>query len=56
VTDISALVKNEGLGHGCHINMCHNYLDLTEGSQDMQDINTLINRGVEVDYEQQSNP
>ena len=56
VSDISALVNNEGFGPGDSIRMNHNYLDLTEGSQDMQDIETLINRGVEVDYEPQSNP
>ena len=55
VSDISALVNNEGFGPGDSIRMSHNYLDLTEGSQDMQDIKTLIDRGVDVDYEPQQN-
>jgi len=50
VTDISALVKNEGFGPGDFIDMRYNYLDLTEGSQNMQDIETLISRGVNVHY------
>ena len=56
VTDISALVKNEGLGPGDYISMRDNYLDLTEGSQNMQDIENLISRGVDVRYEPQRNP
>jgi len=56
VSDISALVLNEGLGSGDIINMENNYLDLTSGSQNMQDIETLINRGVDVIYEPQPVP
>jgi len=56
VTDISVLVENEGFGPGDYIGMWYNYLDLSEGSQDMQDIETLISRGVDVDYEPQRNP
>lgn len=56
VTDISALVKNEGFGLSDLITMYYNYLDLTEGSQNMQDIETLISRGVGVYYEPQRNP
>jgi len=36
--------------------MKNNYLDLTPNSQNMQDIETLINRGVDVEYEPQSTP
>jgi len=37
--------------------MSYNYLDLfTEGSQNMQDIENLISRGVDVDYYPQRNP
>ena len=50
VSNISALVKNEGLGPGDDIFMMNNCLDLGEGSQDMQDIETLISRGVDVYY------
>ena len=56
VTDILALVENESLGTGDTLNMANNYLDLTEGSQNMQDIETLINRGVSVYYQPQNNP
>jgi hypothetical protein len=56
VSDISALVLNNGIGSGDAINMKNNYLDLTPNSQNMQDIETLINRGVDVEYEPQSTP
>ncbi len=36
--------------------MHNSYFDLTEGSQNMQDINTLIDRGVDVEYEPQRDP
>ena len=54
VSDISPLVKNDGFGDGDEIRMQNNYLDLTEGSDDMDNINTLIDRGVDVDYEPQN--
>ncbi len=50
VTDISALVNNTGINIGDEIDMRYNLLDLSEGSKNMQDINTLINRGVKVKY------
>jgi len=50
VKDISSLVENDGLGEGDEINMMNNYLDLSESSKDMNNINTLIDRGVEVEY------
>jgi Leucine-rich repeat (LRR) protein len=55
VSNISPLVRNTGFGSGdsYYINMRNNYLDLTEGSQNMKDINTLISRGVTVDYRPQ---
>ena len=56
VSDISPLVNNEGFDTGDYIRMENNYLDLSEGSQNMQDIETLISRGVIVDYEPQTNP
>jgi Leucine-rich repeat (LRR) protein len=56
VLDISALALNEGIGSGDTIQMENNYLDLTSGSQNMQDIETLINRGVDVIYEPQRVP
>ena len=50
VNDISPLVNNEGFGPGDEIDMRENYLDLTEGSDDMQNIQELIDRGLDVDY------
>ena len=50
VSDIYPLVENDGFGSGDHIDMRWNELDLTSGSEDMNNINTLIDRGVEVDY------
>jgi internalin A len=56
VSDISALVNNKGLGKGDYIEMKWNSLELTAGSKDMQDIETLIDRGVNVVYEPQGIP
>jgi len=53
VSDISSLVANTGLGAGDEIKMDQNFLNLTKGSQNMQDIQTLIDRGCIVSYEPQ---
>lgn len=50
ISDIAVLVSNSGCGSGDYIEICENYLDLTPRSDDMQDIQTLIDRGVHVDY------
>jgi hypothetical protein len=50
------LVNNVGFDTGDYIRMENNYLDLSEGSQNMNDIETLISRGVIVDYEPQITP
>ena len=50
IADISSLVDNTGLGSGDYLYITHNNLDLTEGSDDMNNINTLIDRGVYVYY------
>jgi len=55
VSDISALVNNIGINAGDEVDMRYNYLDLSEGSKNMQDINTLISRGVKVKYIPQKN-
>ena len=55
VSDISALVNNTGINTGDEVDMRYNYLDLSAGSKDMQDINTLISRGVKVNYNPQRN-
>ena len=52
VEDITPLVNNDGLGKDDKINLAENYLDLTEGSNDRQNINKLKNRGVRVELEQ----
>jgi len=56
VSDISALVDNAGIAAGDYVDMRNNYLDLTPGSQNMNDIQTLLDRDVEVDYEPQREP
>ncbi len=53
IYDISALVinsQNGGLGQGDSVRIQYNFLDLSDGSKDMQDIQTLINNGIEVNY------
>ena len=59
ITDIQPLVDNFkvkesgeeiGLGEGDRVNLRDNNLDLSEGSEDLQDIQTLLDRGVEVEY------
>lgn len=50
ISDISALVANSGLGNGDTIWLKYNRLDLSPGSDDMQNINTLIERGASVTY------
>jgi len=46
-------MNNPGIGENDYIDMRANFLDLTEGSQDSVNIQTLINKGVEVIYEPQ---
>jgi uncharacterized repeat protein (TIGR02543 family) len=50
IDNISPLVANNGLGRGDKVSLEHNLLDLTPYSQDMNDINELIKRGVIVTY------
>jgi len=54
VIDISPLVNNSGLGTDDSIKMQYNNLDLAPSSQDMQDIQTLLDRGIYVSYEPQN--
>ncbi len=53
IGDISALVANTGLGSGDSVSLEYNRLDLSPGSDDMQNINALIARGVRVYYDPQ---
>jgi len=50
ISDISPLVSNLGLGQGDVVWLESNLLDLTPGSDDMQNIQILQNRGVIVYY------
>jgi len=50
VSDISPLVENSGLGPGDIVILSNNNLDLSEGSEDMEDIRQLEGRGVVVYY------
>jgi hypothetical protein len=57
VTDISALVSNRGLGSGDNIFVERNSLDTSPGSKAMQDIQSLIDRGVAANnYRDQRKP
>jgi len=50
ISDISPLVNNIGLGEGDLVNLKNNNLDLSEGSDDLENIRLLEERGVTVDY------
>uniref|UniRef100_A0A832MNI6 Leucine-rich repeat domain-containing protein n=1 Tax=Pseudothermotoga hypogea TaxID=57487 RepID=A0A832MNI6_9THEM len=50
ISDIGALVGNAGLGKGELVELRNNLLDLSPGSDDMQNIETLRSRGVIVRY------
>jgi hypothetical protein len=50
ISDISPLVRNTGLGKGELVELRNNPLDLSPGSDDMQNIETLRSRGVIVRY------
>jgi internalin A len=54
ISDISPLVANVGLGSDDLVTLYFNYLDLTPGSNDMNDIQTLQGRGVYVNYDPQN--
>ena len=56
ITDISPLVENSGIGIGDKIELRDNLLDLSEGSDDLANIRTLLGRGVELEYEPQNDP
>jgi len=53
ISDISALALNLGIGSGDLVYIEENYLDITSGSLDMEDIQTLIGRGVTVYFQGQ---
>jgi Leucine-rich repeat (LRR) protein len=50
ISDISPLLENTGLVEGDDVNLTGNSLDLSEGSEDIVNIQALENRGVRVIY------
>jgi hypothetical protein len=55
IDDISSLVINTGLDSGDNLQLQRNKLYITGVSQNMADIQTLIGRGVQVEYKPQNN-
>ena len=51
ISDISPLVENSGLGKGDQVWLKGNKLDLSEGSEDTENIRALKDRGVIVRYD-----
>ncbi len=50
ISDLSSLVENSGLAAEDTVYLGNNNLDLSEGSKDLENIRTLEERGVRVDY------
>ena len=50
ISDISSLLENSGLGEGDEVWLENNNLDLSEGSEDLENIRQLEARGVSVSY------
>jgi Leucine-rich repeat (LRR) protein len=50
INDLTPLINNSGIGINTHVDMRNNFLDLTKHSQNMIDIQTLIDRGINVVY------
>ena len=53
ITNIQPLVDNSGINSGDKVYLQENYLDTSESSEDMKNIQTLIDRGADVEYEPQ---
>jgi len=53
ISDIQPLVDNTGFSTGDKIDLQYNNLDLSEGSEDRENIQSLIDRGVEINYKPQ---
>ena len=53
ISNISPLADNIGLDEGDEVYLRYNYLDITADSQAMNDIQTLLDRGVSVSYSPQ---
>ncbi len=55
IDDLSPLVANEGLGEGDSVVLEENNLETCPGTDDRQNIDTLIERGVEVFFDESEN-
>ncbi|WP_334103293.1 SUMF1/EgtB/PvdO family nonheme iron enzyme, partial [Mesotoga prima] len=53
ISDVSPLVSNPAIDAGDSVPLLRNYLDLTPGSTDMQNIQALLDRGVNVYFSSQ---
>ena len=51
--DLLVIYNNPGIGSGDQVNIVNNYMVLSPQSSDMQLINEMINRGIELEYEPQ---
>ena len=56
ISDISPLGRNPGLGSGDKVYLRYNNLDLSEGSEDLENIRQLEDRGVQIDAATQTPP
>jgi Leucine-rich repeat (LRR) protein len=56
VADLGPLLRNTQVGAGVRINVTLNCLELSAGSEDRQAVETLMKRGVDVEFRQQKNP
>jgi len=52
ITDLQPLVDNAGIDTHDFIDVRQNFLDISSGSSDMDDITTLEGRGVTIPYDQ----
>ena len=53
IADLGPLVSNVGIGSGDYVDVRWNHLNLSPGSHDMEDIDTLLGRGVDLQYDPQ---
>jgi Leucine-rich repeat (LRR) protein len=53
VADLGPLLKNAQLGQGFRLNVTLNCLELSAGSEDQQAVDTLVKRGVDIEFRTQ---
>ena len=56
IEDVSALARNSGLDEKSSVYLSYNLLDLSQGTQNAVDIQTLLDKGVKVSYVPQREP